>query len=416
MASVFRQYLDYVGNTESPHIYHRWVMASLIATQLGRNTWFNLGPFVIYPNMYVMLQGLPAVRKSSAINIGTKLLKKAGYSKFASDRMSREMFLIEMHKINQPDANASLDELLDMPFDAPNEIAVHAGEFLDFIGQNDKDYLMLITNLWDNRDEYRNPKASSSNVKLTKPTINLLGGNTPENLNLAFPPEVLGTGTLSRFMFIHSVGSGKKIFMPTSPDPDKEAALVGLLSDIRDQVKGPMTLTPEGSEALEYIYDKQQALEDPRFQHYSARRLDHLIKLTMVCAAGRLSTDITEYDVLLANTMLAAAEFSMPKALGHFGRNKASAIYHNILEYLEGCARPIKPKELYTKFSGDFSKESEFLATMMDMQNADKITPVMDKDDKFLGVVVKGRPFPDWVKPLMMLDELTTQERGVIGL
>ena len=85
--------------------------------------------------MYVMLQGLPGVRKSTAINIGTKLLKKVGYKKFASNRMSRQMFLEELHAINKPDLdNMTFDEMLDLKDDAPAEISIHASEFLDFIG------------------------------------------------------------------------------------------------------------------------------------------------------------------------------------------------------------------------------------------------------------------------------------------
>lgn len=414
MTSVFREYMDYVGLNESPDIYHRWVLVSAIASQLSRNCWFQLGPFTIYPNMYILLQGLPAVRKSSAISIGHALLRKAGYKKFASDRMSREQFLIELHSLNQPDVTQDLDALLSLEADPPSEITVHAGEFLDFIGQNDKDYLMLITNLWDNRPEYRNPKASSRHVNVIKPTINLLGGVTPENLHMAFPPEVLGTGTLSRFIFIHSYGSGRKVFIPTMPDAEKEKKLVEKLKAIRE-LSGPMTLSTNGYEALEYIYNNFKELEDPRFQHYSSRRQDHLLKLCMICAAGRLSLEITEEDVILANTMLAAAEYSMPKALGHFGRSRNSVVYHSIIEYIETRGGVVTPKEIYSKFANDFNKESEFLAMLWDMANADKIKNIRE-DDKYLGVVAISSSFPKWAQPLMQLDELTAQERGVIGL
>lgn len=414
--SFFKEYLDYVGESESPDIYHRWTAISLIGSVLGRNFWFPHGHFTLYPNMYIMLQGLPAVRKSSAINIGNKILKKTGYKKFASSRMSREMFLQELHHINQPnEENYSFEELLDMKMDHASEITIHAGEFLDFIGQGDKDYLMLITNLWDNLDEYKNPKLTSKTVVVTKPTINFLAANTPESLNMAFPPEVIGSGTLSRFLFIHSPGTGKKILMPKAPDPEKEQRIVDYLSDIQDQVKGEATVTEGAIEVLDYLYNHQEPIDDPRFSHYTARRLTHLLKLSLIVAASRLSTEITERDVLEANTFLGAAEYGMPKALGHFGRSKYSASYHAILEFLEEARKPMTLKDLYVRFSSDFAKETDFLATMMDMQNADKVEAVREHD-KFIGMKVKATPFPKWLKPVMLTEELTKQELSVIGL
>lgn len=413
--SIYSQYLEYIGDNEAPNIYHRWVMISLISTLLSRNTYFRHGPFTVYANQFIMLQGLPAVRKSSAIKIGAGLLKKAGYTKIAPDRTSREAFLIEMHKLSQPDADdMDLSELLEAEVSPVSEIAILAGEFLDFIGQNDKDYLMLLTTLWDNLDEYKTPKLHSKSVKVEKPTVNLLGGATPENLSMAFPMEIIGSGTLSRFVFIHSYGSGRKILMPTVPDPSKEAALVSHLSKVRD-LKGEMTFTPEAIEVLEYIYQNQRPLEDPRFLHYSDRRLTHLLKLCMVNAASRLSLEMTDRDVLEANTFLGAAEYSMPKALGHFGRNRYAVNCHSLLEYMETLDRPSQLKELYGKFSADYSKESDFIATIQDLQNAGKIVPVW-VDKEFKGVICQSQKFPEWLRPLMLVEELTNQEREVIGL
>ena len=48
-------------------------------------------------------------------------------------------------------------------------------------------------------------------------------------------------------------------------------------------------------------------------------RLDHLLKLSMIMAATRLSTTMDIDDVVTANSILGVAEFSMHKALGHFG-------------------------------------------------------------------------------------------------
>lgn len=366
--------------------------------------------------MYIMLQGLPGVRKSTAINIGTKLLKKVGYTKFASNRMSRQMFLEELWHINQPPEN-DLDAALAYNDNDPYEVTIHASEFLDFIGQGDKDYLMLITSLWDNLDEYKNPKITSKSVVVKKPTVNFIGGNTPAGLNLAFPSETIDSGTLSRFIFVHAASSGRKILIPSPPDEAKGKAICEHLKAIRDTVKGRAKVEPAALEALEVIYTDAQPLEDPRFTYYFSRRLTHIIKLCLIVSAARLSTTITVEDVLLANTMLGAAEYSMPKALGHFGRNRNSAVIHNMLEFIEESGRPVHPKELYNKFCTDFAREHDFISTLMDLQNSGKLHPVRERDGITLkGLMVAESAFPEWLTPMMMLDELTRQERATIGL
>ena len=204
MEDLFRDYLAYVGESESPTIYHRWAAIYAVGTILGRSVYVSTSIIPIYPNNYVLLMGPPAARKSTALKYARNLLKKAGYKRMAPERMSRQAFINEMHAINQPEAlGLGLEDILDMETDYPYEMSIAASEFVDFIGQHDKDYLMLLTALWDNEDEYSNPKISKNSIKVIKPTVNLISAATPLNLEQAFPSGSMDTGTLSRFIFVH---------------------------------------------------------------------------------------------------------------------------------------------------------------------------------------------------------------------
>lgn len=368
-----------------------------------------------------MLQGDPAARKSTAIKIGTKLLEGTGYNRFASDRMSRQSFLDELYRINQPDnMGFSEEELWDLPVggDWPYEMTIHAREFIDFIGQNDKDYLSLITNLYDNLPQYSNPKLSSKNVLVKKPTINFVGAATPENLNMAFPTNAMDTGTLSRILFIHSFPSSEKILLPDRPTEEARLHMVAWLKEIQSKVKGKMILSPEGYEGLKHIYEAAQPLEDGRFTYYHGRRLGHLLKLSIVHAAARLSTTIDLSDILTANTVLGAAEYNMPRALGHFGRAKQSIIMHSMLDYIERQNRPIEVKELYTVFVSDFNKESEFSQMLLDMQNSNKVQglKVGPENAPRLAFVIIKPAIPKWLQLVLVEEALTSSERQAIGL
>lgn len=416
MEGFFGDYLAYVGESEAPDIFHRWVGISIVGTLLGRDYFLNFGLVGdIFPNQYVILQGDPGVRKGTALRIGTNLLKKVGYDKFAPDRMSRQAFLDEMHRLNAPPTE--LGALLDyIPGEAVFEMSIHASEFIDFIGQQDKDYLMLLTKLWDNEPEYANPKISKHSVTVNKPTVNMLAANTPEALALAFPPSTVSTGTFSRIIFVHSPPTGKKILIPPVPNKALEEGLVNHLTAIKAGVKGPANITAEAMEALSYIYAKQLPLSDPRFSHYNERRIIHLLKLCLICSAMRISTTITEADVLEANTILGMTEYNMPAALGHFGRSRQSVTMHSVLEWVRKQKGLVTYPEIFKRFISDFNGEKDFQSSLMDLQQSSKLVAVRDGDNKFAGFTTQDDEFPKWLKELMIVDKLTSQERGMIGL
>lgn len=327
--------------------------------------------------------------------------------------MSRQAFINEMHAINQPEAlGMKVEDILDMEIDYPYEMAIIAGEFIDFIGQHDNDYLMLLTTLWDNEPEYKNPKVSKNNITVIKPTINLIGAATPQNLQLAFPVGSMNTGTLSRFLFIHGTPTNKRILIPKQPLKDSELILTKALIEI-GKMHGEMLITPQAEEVLHWIYDKSPGLEDQRFVYYNGRRLTHLLKLCMTCAAMDLRMEITERDVLTANTILGMTEHHMPTALGDFGRSRQSATMHAIMEWIRSQSKPIGIMEIFKQFSTDFGSEREFQSCMQDLENSGRLIPI-SLDNKYLGLMAKERKFASWLQDIMLPEILTRQEKDSI--
>ena len=78
-------YLDYTKGQESPRDFHFWTAVSLISGAVGRKIWLPRGHDMLYPNHYVILvAGSAMSRKSSAINIGVGLLRRATQNKIDS--------------------------------------------------------------------------------------------------------------------------------------------------------------------------------------------------------------------------------------------------------------------------------------------------------------------------------------------
>lgn len=90
----FEDYFDYVdGISESPLIYHRWAMLTCLSALLNRKVYLPFGHKNLYPNMFTILIGSAAGRKSTAINIANDLLQQTGYRRILSERLHRDSLL-----------------------------------------------------------------------------------------------------------------------------------------------------------------------------------------------------------------------------------------------------------------------------------------------------------------------------------
>lgn len=407
----FTAYLDYVNldKSEAPALYHRWVCASILGALKGRSIWFPFGHSQIYPNQYIMLMGPPASKKGTAMGIGKTLLSGAGFTRFAADRTSKEAFLKDMKQF-EADSPAGINELEAIVFDAPAESYIHAGEFVDFIGQGDTGFMMTLTNIWDNPPYYRHPKITGRDVYVEKPTINMLGGSTATTFSIAFPPEAIGTGFMSRVILVHGEGSGNKIAWPAPPDTMAREILIAHLKEVKT-ITGEMSMSDSVRKLGEVIYTKAVPVEDPRFAHYNERRHIHLIKLSSLIAVADLSMDITEKHMIRANTMLAMAESRMPKALGEFGASKYSDISNKILEFLKKKTVPQNNRDLWKAFPNELHKPSELADVMVNLRNAEKVQIVNMRGKE--GYLLHTKPVIVWDKEFIDEEWLTPQEKIV---
>lgn len=402
----FTSYMEYVGHSESPTIYHRWAMLSGIGALLGRNVWIPFGHMTIYPNQYILLMGTAGARKASPLNIIKTLLQEAGYKRFSPAKTSKECLLSVM---SAPSDILLLEEELELLVDeTPNEIFVCKGEFIDFIGFNDTAFTTLLTDLWDNLPDYDNPKISRKSVKVYKPTISILGGATPHSIAMAIPPESLELGFTSRIIFVFSEPTGTKIAWPHPPCKDKKEFLVNRLREIK-AMRGVVEFSQEAREILSEMYSKFVPIEDGRFSKYSARRYDHLLKLCLIHAIVEGRMEVIKEDCIKSNTVLNAAEKRMSKALGEFGKSKYSNVSNMIIEHLSHALKPVTMTELWKLVAKDLSKVVELGDIMKNLTHSEKVQVVTLKDRQ--GYLLKHQESKSWASHLIDENYLTLEER-----
>lgn len=378
----FSKYLTYSSSTEVPAFFSRWAAITGIGAFLGRSFYLEHGNFNINPNIYCMLIGSPGTRKGTAIKIMRRLLESAGYHKFAAERTSKEKFLLDLAGEGESGTESAEDFLEKNLFgDTAKtgddcEVFIAIDEINDFIGNGNIEFISMLGNMWDYAGLYKNRIKTGKSVEILNPTISIIGGNTPTGFAQAFPPEIIGQGFFSRLLLVYGEPNGRRIAFPKRADPEQESELIRKLCELKQVCMGPCTLTITAERLLEKIYSGNPGIDDVRFASYFNRRFPHLLKLCLITAASRASRELTEADVIYANTILSFTERLMPKALGEFGKSKNSDISHKVLSIIEGWPGVIKWKDIWAHVHSDLEKMGDLSALLQNLLAADKIQSV----------------------------------------
>lgn len=392
--TLFPYYFQYVNRTEPPLIFHRWCMLTSIGAMLGRQFWLPFGTGRIFPNTYCMLLGNPGTRKTTAVIRARKLIAGAGYDSFAHERTSKEKFLLDLSGASDEEGQdyrprartkkaselTGLEDLFGsepvISDRTPKEVFIVADEFNEFVGPGNVEFLSMLGVLWDWDDEsrmYRQRTKTSKSVDIYQPTISILSGNTHASFQAAFPPQAVGQGFLSRLLLIYGERPRAKYAFPEAPSEHLTKLLTDKLIAIKTKVQGEAKISHDAKEALSRIYSSWPEMDDNRFQYYSSRRYTHLLKLCLLFAAARCSTEIIEFDVLYANTCLTYAESLMPKAMGEFGKSRDSEASTKLMQELYKAVRPVPIPKIIELLSHDLEGPKEITALLQKLTTGNRI-------------------------------------------
>jgi len=376
-------YLSYTSKTECPTFFHRWTAITSLAAWIGRDIYFPFGHSNIYANMYVMLVGLAGTKKSTAIKIGAKVLRNAGYKNFAAKKTRQEKFLIDMAESVGTGGLGDEDNILnsnlfgddDMESAQAAEVFVAADEVNNFIGTGNLEFMSILGELWDIDEVFKYRLKNSDSVSIPYPTITILGGNTFAGFNKLFPPEAIEQGFFSRMLFIYAEPKGRQYTIPPEPSDELSKKLIQKLAAIKATVQGRIELADGAFDTLDAIYHTWEGMEDPRFDSYQNRRPAHLLKLAMVLMASNCRKVMTSEDIIEANTILTFTEHLMPKALGEFGRARNSAVTHKIMGMIDAAVKtgPVSFQDIWKAVHTDLDNRTQLVEILGNLIIAEKI-------------------------------------------
>lgn len=417
--NLMERYLDYVKETESPYIYHRWCALMGVATLMGRSRYIAHGHKRIFSNNFCLLVGEPASRKSSAILLSRNLLEEAGFTSFAAAKTSKEKFFMDLAGIDvlEEDKSAAkkrveaTDDIFGDPIDTiPKQVYIAADDFTTFSAVGNIAFFDDLGIMWDWDSEtvaYKERVKNSKSIAIFQPTINILAGTTSENFNRAFPPETLGTGFLSRLLIIAGKRSKRSFAFPKVPSPQEKMELVGEFAGIYQEAKMQivpleMEITGAAKELLTKIYEQEALVVDQRFAYFNQRRFTHLLKMCLSVATIFERSQVDEEVAIAANTYLAAAEFKMPEAIGEFGKGKNSEVANKIVRFIEDAPNSVSVTDIWKQVHKDLDKITALPPILEALSHAGRI-----QNARGVGWIPKKevKKLPDYVDWSLLTEE-----------
>lgn len=396
--------LYYFKDLESPEHFIVWDYLYMVASCLGRKVCFQQSDFGVYPNLYLIIVGPPAVGKSLPANRLSKLL--GSLTEPSKDGKS----LQPMVQIS-PDC-VTLESLYDFIESATRAIKTKHGnpEYYnhasvsfalgDEIGllfkqkETTHDLVMFLIKGYECGDFKYHTKGHGKN-EIKNMCINFLGCCTPTWITKTLTSDLIGEGFTSRAIFLWGDKRRQRTTI-INLEPSQIAAMEEVKKHFRNlaRLQDTVTMTDEAYKYLDrWVQEENEDTrinKDKRLEYYYGRKKIHLIKMAMlVHFSERLDMVLTLDDFKAAMKLLNTAEMDMHKALAVSTRNPLAAIAEQILKviYINGTASG--NKILAQCFDGgnaaEINEATKYLMDTMQIEGTEKgyrikeVIPITDQ-------------------------------------
>lgn len=354
-------YLVYTDESESPEEFHRWVALSIIAGALRRRSHFNMGYFLLYPNMYIVLVS-PAgkCKKSTSMRIGRSTIEPIEGIQYSSDSTTRERLIQDLSQAYQ---------------DGHSSMSAFSSEFASLLTSSGMDMVIFLTDIYDSPSEWSHKTKSGGTNNIKAPCLNLLGATTPDWMATGMPLQTVGIGLISRTIFVYQNTPRVRDPFPTlsAAQMDLYKLLCADLAQITE-LNGEFTLTPDGKDYYTHWY-KNRTVDpnesgDPRLAGYFERKPMHLLKMGMVIsAAQRDDMTISRKDLTDAMNILRFTEGNMVQVFANVGKNPLNIDIEDVRTAINNSPNGLTQGELLERFKHSVRKDelSEVLDTLIVM-------------------------------------------------
>lgn len=301
---------------------------------MGRDCFLDFGYFTIFPNLYIVLiAGSARCKKSTAINMGLRMLKNVKPAvKLLSQKMTPEALISSLSGMTAKDESTIIDK-------AEGIIIVDEMSTLVDKGAFKSGMISLLIKLYD-CDDFSYMTMSRGLESVKNPCLAFLGGSTMQGIKETIPIISIGSGFTSRIVFVYREKGDRYFpFLSLSEENIKRAEdIVHDLGEIA-KMRGHFALDDKAKKLYEdeYItFMKTNSLFDMQnLTGYAGRRMTTLLKVSMAMSASRSdSRVIDDKDFMMALKSLELIEADMPRVLKAMTSEVAGDVFEEIVSLL----------------------------------------------------------------------------------
>jgi len=378
---------SYMSDCVSPASYIDMGFYYMITAALQRRVWVFPEHSPLFPNMYLILVGGPAVGKGRVINQVAKFMRHHKQPLTADEvKHNAEAKALGKTDLIEPtplfplgpdtttfpallrrmsNAMQGIKVEKNHPL-APNGIYTHKSiafilEELSSIFQNQTegmaDFLIKVFDCEDYLYETKNMGCD----KLRSACLSLFAGTTPTSLNKYFSRDIIGDGFSSRTVFVCEFTSRFRKFGVTDLSEDQLGYKEEILAHLKklSKVFGRVQFTPEAYKHLKYYFEEwapfHRVNPSVKLESYYGRKNIHTLKLAMaVHFADFTDLVMTLDDVKKAIEILDSLEQNMHYALS-FGDNPLRDVSNQIIRHIR-TAGPRTAQELWIEFGAEVNE------------------------------------------------------------
>lgn len=313
-----KHFLMLGSDLESPPEYLRWAALSTIAGAAQRKIVLEAQAFIYYPNMYVNLVGPPGSKKSTAIRLGKRLLRRVPGINFTSDAPSVAGLWLEFADV----VNSGQKE--------HQSLNCFISELSTLYENASETMTGFLTGIYDCEEDYMKRTRIGNKESIPRPWFNFIAGTTPSWLGQNLSHSAIEGGLVARTLYVYS----SEIIIK-SPFPQWTPELRRLADDLAhdlahiSQLYGEFNfLGGEHGDAYQW-YDRWYRnparlpkIVDNRTSGYYSRKPAHLLKVAMAVSLSRKDDlKLTIDDLQSALKLLEQIEPGMVKAFSSVGGN-----------------------------------------------------------------------------------------------
>jgi hypothetical protein len=295
-ADWLEEYLHFTSGHEVPQLYHRWTGLGIIASVLKQNVYIDMGTYLLYPNLFVIMVDEASAGKSHAIErFGLNLLIRAD----EKDASGNKLYIYNQ-RITAAAMIKSMSELYKENGEhCVTVIAEELGFFTDMSGDN-----MNISNVLIKT--FDNGSLSSETIARSldytpNAQLNIIGGTTPGSLKESVGKKFLEAGALSRMIFIHSEELSSPMPFP-KPPKDNKMRREYLADDLNEfkTLRGKFKWTKESIEHYKSWYrNTWQNFQERKDKLLVKRMANKMLKIAMILSVARKHKLILELSDII---------------------------------------------------------------------------------------------------------------------